>query len=128
MPYRTPRGRPWIAGPSVLAWPNVTRSCYVGWLENRYSFTPHGLRSVELAGITAREVWEILHTPAGRRMIRHLKDEGTTTVCGVTAVGRYVMVGLQESAFEDCDWDIVAARDLQADEKAVFDRYIRRQS
>jgi hypothetical protein len=97
-------------------------------VENRYSFTSQGLRSVELAGITAQDVWEILHAPAGRRMIRHLKDEGTTTVCGVTAADRYLMVGLQESVFEDCDWDIVAARDLLADEKAVFDRYIRRQS
>jgi hypothetical protein len=94
-------------------------------VENRYSFTPGGLRSVELAGVSAEEVWEILHAPSGQRMIRHLKDDDGTTVCGVTAAGRYLMVGLQESTFEDCDWDITGARDLQTDEKDVFDRYRR---
>jgi hypothetical protein len=95
---------------------------------NRYSFTTAGLSSAELAGISAGEVYEILHAPPGHRLIRHLPDDDGATVCGVTAAGRYLMVGLRESTHEDCDWDIVGARDLQADERAVLDSYIRRQS
>lgn len=105
----------------------VIRSCYVGWVGNRYSFTTTGLESVELAGVTAAEVWEVLHAAPGHRMFRHL-SEGGATVCGISASGRYLMVGLVESDFEDCDWDVVAARELQADEKIVFSRYVRRLS
>ena len=96
-------------------------------MKDRYSFTPEGLRAVELAGIAPQEVWEVLHVPAGRRMIRHLQDVDLTTVCAATGAGRYLMVALQESALEAGDWDIVAARDLQADEVEVFEHYIRRQ-
>jgi len=92
---------------------------------NRYSFTMAGLRSVELAGITPEEVYDVLHAPPGRRLTRHL-DDGASTICGTTTAGRYLMVGLAESDFEDCDWDIVGARDLHPDERDVLDRYLRR--
>jgi hypothetical protein len=93
---------------------------------NRYSFTRDGLHSMELAGITAQEVYDVLHAPPGYRLTRHL-DDGDATVCGTTT-GRYLMVGLRESDHEDCDWDIVGARDLHTDEKTVIERYLRRQS
>lgn len=94
-------------------------------MKDRYSFTTEALQNIEVYGISAVEVWQVLH--ASRRLTRHLSAEAAA-IFGVTAAGRYLVVLVVESATEDADWDIVAARDMNADEVDVFDRNVRRKS
>jgi len=102
---------------------DVSRPCYVCWVKDRYSFTAEALRNLEIYDIAAQEVWEVLH--ASRRLTRHL-DADAAAVFGVTGAGRYLVVLVVESALEANDWDVVAAREMNADEVGVFDRYIGR--
>ncbi|WP_051407351.1 hypothetical protein [Nocardia sp. CNY236] len=91
---------------------------------DRYSFTSDGLYNIEVYGVTAGEVWVALHSK--RRMVRHL-DPKATAIFGITHTGRRLVVFVLESELEDNDWDIIAAREMGPDEKAVFDRYTGRQ-
>jgi hypothetical protein len=93
-------------------------------VKNRYSFTPQALANIAVYGITAAEVWEALH--ASQRLTRQLTGEAVG-VFGVTAAGRHLLVLVVESKFEDNDWDITAARNLDAEEIAVFNRQTGRQ-
>jgi uncharacterized DUF497 family protein len=92
-------------------------------VKNRYSFTPEALHNLQVYGITAEEVWEVLH--AARRLTRHVAEDAAA-IFGLTAAGRHLVVLVVESTTEDNDWDIVAARDMNADEVDLFDRYIGR--
>ncbi len=92
-------------------------------MKDRYSFTADALQNIEVYGITGTEVWRVLH--ASRRLTRHLSADAAA-IFGVTGAGRYLVVLVVESAQEATDWDVVAARDMNADEVDVFDRYLRR--
>ncbi len=93
-------------------------------MKNRYSFTGQALGNLEVYGITPGEVWEALH--AKRRFSRQIGAEAAA-VFGVTGRGRYLVVLVIESGLEDNDWDVVAAREMDAEEVAVFERYTGRQ-
>lgn len=93
-------------------------------MKNRYSFTVEALANIAVYGITPGEVWEALH--ASRRLTRQLSGEAVG-VFGVTTAGRHLLVLVIESRFEDNDWDITAARDLDAEEIALFNRQTGRQ-
>jgi uncharacterized DUF497 family protein len=68
-----------------------------------------GLRNAQQHGITAAEVWQVIGSdgrvfaPAG---------DARTVVYGLTEAGRYLAVLVEEDAFEDDTWDVVAAREL----------------
>ncbi|GAB0107996.1 hypothetical protein JMUB6875_69990 [Nocardia sp. JMUB6875] len=87
---------------------------------DRYSFTSDGLHNIRVYGVKPGEVWEALHSK--RRLVRHL-DAKASALFGLTHTGRYLVVFVLESADEDNDWDVIAAREMLQDEKAVFDRY-----
>lgn len=88
---------------------------------NRYSFTANGLHNIAVYGIRPEEVWQVLH--ATRRLTRQMSDN-SDAIFGVTAAGRYLVLLVVESEFEDNDWDLVAARDMYPDEIAMFDKYV----
>jgi hypothetical protein len=91
---------------------------------NRYSFTADGLANLTVCGIGPDEVWVALH--GRRRLSRPLGEDGAA-IFGVTSTGRYLMVLVVESASEDNDWDVVAAREMSDEEIEVFNRYTGRQ-
>jgi hypothetical protein len=102
----------------------VPRAWYFCWVKNRYSFTVEGLQNIAVYDVTPQEVWEVLH--AARRLTRQLASEAVG-IFGVTARGRYLVVFVIESRLEDNDWDIWAAREMDAEEIATFDRQTGRQ-
>lgn len=51
-------------------------------------------------------------------------SDNSDAIFGVTAAGRYLVLLVVESEFEDNDWDLVAARDMYPDEIAMFDKYV----
>jgi hypothetical protein len=89
-------------------------------VRNRYSFTPDGLHNIAVYSVEPGEVWQALH--ARRRLTRQMSEDADA-VFGVTAKGRYLVVFVVESTFEDNDWDIIAAREMSPDEIAMFDQY-----
>ncbi|MFI1916793.1 hypothetical protein [Nocardia sp. NPDC020380] len=87
---------------------------------DRYSFTSEGLDNIRIYGVKPGEVWEALHSK--RRLVRQI-DARASAMFGLTHTGRYLVVFVLESAYENNDWDVIAAREMFPDEKAVFDRY-----
>jgi len=50
--------------------------------------------------------------------------EDANAIFGVTNAARHLVVFVVESAFEDNDWDVVAARDMFPDEIAIFTKFV----
>jgi hypothetical protein len=87
---------------------------------NRYSFTSNGPYNLLVYGIAPGEVWQALH--GSRRLTRQM-DDNLSAVFGVTSDGRHLVVFVVESAAEENDWDVIAARDMFPDEVEMFDKY-----
>lgn len=92
-------------------------------MKDRYSHTTESLLNIWLAGISAPEVWAVLH--ASPRLTRHVSEDAAA-VFAVSPTGRHLVVLVAESAVSDNDWDILSAREMHADEVEVFDRHLRR--
>lgn len=88
-------------------------------MKNRYSFTADGLANLAVYGVDPHEVWEVLHTSP--RMTRQLTGDAVG-IFGITARRRQLLVLVVESTQEDNDWDVVAARDMDTEEIALFNR------
>lgn len=103
---------------TVLPW------WYRAGVKGNYNFTLAGLRNAEQHGITPAEVWQVLQ--ADRRVIRTF-GENSRVIVGVTDVGRYIAVMVQEDPNDDEDtWDVVAARDLPDKDVPGYERLLRR--
>ena len=94
-------------------------------MKGTFNFTLDGLRIADLHGITAAEVWQVLH--AEQRVIRAV-GELSRVIVAATAAGRYLAVMVQEDPIdaEDETWDIVAARELPAADVPTYERMLRR--
>jgi len=90
-------------------------------MRDRYSFTGDGLHNIAVYGIDPTEVWQVLR--AQRRLTRQLSEDANA-VFGATGQGRQLVVFLVESPHGDSDWDVLAARDMSADEIAMFTKYM----
>jgi hypothetical protein len=87
-------------------------------VKERYTYTPEALQGLELSGLSAPEVWAVLHSSP--RLTRHVSEDAAA-IFGITPAGRHLVVLVAESPVEDNDWDILAARDMYPDEVEVFD-------
>ena len=90
-------------------------------MQDRFSFTGDGLHNIAVYGIDPAEVWQVLR--ARRRLTRQMSEDANA-VFGVTEAGRHLVVFVVESAYEDNDWDVVAARDMFPDEVAMFTKFV----
>lgn len=103
----------------------VPPACYVDRVKDRYSYTTESLRNMEISGLSAPEVWAVLHSSP--RLTRHLSEDAAA-IFGVTPSGHHLVVLVAESPVEDNDWDILDVRDMYPDELEVFDRQTGRTS
>jgi hypothetical protein len=79
------------------------------------------LRNIAVYGIDPAEVWQVLQ--AQRRLTRQMSEDANA-IFGATQAGRYLVVFVVESTYEDNDWDVVAAREMFPDEVAMFTKYV----
>lgn len=94
-------------------------------VKGNFNFTLDGLRIAQLHGITAGEVWQVLN--AERRVVR-VVGERSRVIVAATVAGRYLVVMVQEDPIDDEDdtWDVVAARELPAEDVPAYERLLRR--
>lgn len=92
--------------------------------QDRYSLTAAALSTLRARNITPHEVQDVLD--ASPRLTRYV-GANTAVVLGVTDAGRHLALLALESAKTN-DWDVVAARDMSADEARVFNCCIGRKT
>lgn len=115
-------GRKRRAGTTArLALVDVARPGVVDVRPDRYRLTAKALRTLEIRDIAGHEVWEILD--GSRRMTKRLGVDAAV-VFGVTDAGRCLVLLALESVLEAQGWDVVAARELSADEVGLFASYL----
>jgi hypothetical protein len=86
-------------------------------LEDPYRLTGEALRRFEIRGIAADEVWEVLRT--SHRQARYLSGD-SVVIFGMTVAERCLALLATESVLTSGGWDVIAGRDLDADELGVF--------
>ena len=88
---------------------------------DRYSLTAEALRTLGTRNITLHEVQEVLDNPP--RLTRYV-EATTAVVFGTTQKGRHLALLALEPAQGTNGWDVVSARDMNADDVCAFEHCI----
>jgi hypothetical protein len=116
-------------GEASTGLPSVPRAGYTWCVKDTYSFTAEGLQRVLLAGVAPAQVWSALHSD--RRLVRQVTQSQVSVFARTSDTGtsystgqerEHLVVALEESTVQDNDWDIVGARRMDQQEKAIFDK------
>ena len=96
---------------------DVSRLAVAVVLQGRYRLTGEAMRRFQIRGIAADEVGEVLRT--AHRQARYLGAD-SVVIFGMTGAGRCLALLAKQSEAVAGGWDVIAGRDLEADELGVF--------
>jgi hypothetical protein len=96
---------------------DVSRLAVAAVQRERFRLTAEALRRCDVRGIAADEVWEVLRT--AHRQARYLSADAVV-IFGMTGAGRCLALLAKPSVTAVGGWDVIAGRDLDADELGVF--------
>jgi hypothetical protein len=92
-------------------------------VQGEVNFTRAGLLNAAQRGITPTETWEVVDSH--QRIVVPVGEQ-SRLIMGFTPSGRGLAILVQEAELEDDVWDIVAVRDLRAEEALAVQQMQRR--
>jgi hypothetical protein len=95
----------------------------VVWVKGEVNFTRAGLLNAAQRGVTPTETWEVVDS---HQRIVVTVGEQSRLIMGFTTTGRGLAILVQEAELEEDVWDIVAVRDLRAEEALAVQQVQRR--